>query len=131
MNKRKFLFFFCKISDFLGKVTFSPIKTEVKGLVRSIETKHSSNIDAFETVTNILRDEIFAKTASRPNSATSAFKWLVRHWMFLHYFLHIFVESQKPTKDCLKEAYENSLLKYHDQVIQSVFAVSITKVIFL
>lgn len=115
----------------MGKVTFSPIKTEVKGLVRSIETKHSSNIDAFETVTNILRDEIFAKTASRPNSATSAFKWLVRHWMFLHYFLHIFVESQKPTKDCLKEAYENSLLKYHDQVIQSVFAVSITKVIFL
>ena len=110
----------------MGKITFSPIKTEVKGLVRSIETKHSSNIDAFETVTNIIQDEILAKTASRPNSATSAFKWLVRHWMFLHYFLHIFVESQNPTKDCLKEAYENSLMKYHDQVIQSVFAVSKT-----
>ena len=109
----------------MGKITFSPIKTEVKGLVRSIETKHSSNIDAFQTVTNIIQDEIFAKTASMPNSATSAFKWLVRHWMFLHYFLHIFVESQNPTKDCLKEAYENSLMKYHDQVIQSVFAVSI------
>ena len=121
-NKTENLFSF---ADFLGKISFSPIKKEVKGLIRSIETKHSSNLDAFITITNIVTDETNAKTAVLPNSATSAIKWLVRHWMFLHYFLHVFVESQNPTKDCLRVAYENSLMKYHDQVIQSVFAVSI------
>ena len=112
-------------SEILGNTTFSPIKNEAKGLIRSIEAKHSSNANAFSTVSKIVEDETNAKTMDLPNSATSALKWLVRHWMFVHYFLHIFVESQNSTKDCLKTAYESTLMKFHDQVIQSVFAVSL------
>ena len=112
-------------SEILGNTTFSPIKNEAKGLIRSIEAKNSSNAHAFSTVSKIVEDETNAKTMDLPNSATSALKWLVRHWMFVHYFLHIFVESQNSTKDCLKTAYESTLMKFHDQVIQSVFAVSL------
>lgn len=112
-------------SEILGNTTFSPIKNEAKGLIRSIEAKNSSNAHAFSTVSKIVEDETNAKTMDLPNSATSALKWLVRHWMFVHYFLHIFVESQNSTKDCLKTAYESTLMKFHDQVIQSVFAVAI------
>ena len=76
-------------SEILGNTTFSPIKNEAKGLIRSIEAKNSSNAHAFSTVSKIVEDETNAKTMDLPNSATSALKWLVRHWMFVHYFLHI------------------------------------------
>ena len=44
--------------------------------------------------------------------------------MFLHNFLQIFAESEQSTQQCLSLAYEQTLKMHHDQIIESVFAVS-------
>jgi len=112
------------IYDILGKI-FVPIKTEVKGHVKGLETKYLSSNEDFEFIIDIIDAEKLSKKSSMPNSATSALIWIMRHLMFLHHFLRTYVESECSIKDCLKLSYENTLMKNHDQVIRNVFAVAI------
>ena len=109
----------------MGKTSFAPIKTEVKGHVKSLKAKHLSNTEKFQKVTDIIQDEILTKKSQMPHSATSALVWIMRHLMFLHFYLRSFVESEDSVLDCLKLAYESTLMMHHDQVIQNVFAVSL------
>ena len=111
----------------MGKI-FVPIKTEVKGHVKGLETKYLSSNEDFEFIIDIIDAEKLSKKSSMPNSATSALIWIMRHLMFLHHFLRTYVESECSIKDCLKLSYENTLMKNHDQVIRNVFAVSTWRV---
>ena len=101
-----------------------PIKTEVKGHVKGLETKYLSSNEAFEYIIDIIDVEKVSKKSNMPNSATSALIWIMRHLMFLHHFLQSYVESECSIKECLKLSYEKILMKHHDQVIRNVFAVS-------
>ena len=101
-----------------------PIKTEVKGHVKGLETKYLSSNEAFEYIIDIIDGEKVSKKSNMPNSATSALIWIMRHLMFLHLFLQSYVESECSIKECLKLSYEKILMKHHDQVIRNVFAVS-------
>ena len=112
-------------SDFLGK-TFVPIKTEVKGHVKGLETRFlSSNEITFEYIIDIIEAEKVSKKSNMPSSATSALIWIMRNLMFLHHFLRTYVESECSIKECLRISYENTLMKNHEQTIRNVFAVRV------
>jgi len=113
------------VYDFLGK-TFVPIKTEVKGHVKGLETRFlSSNEITFEYIVDIIEAEKVSKKSNMPSSATSALVWIMRNLMFLHHFLRTYVESECSIKECLRLSYENTLMKNHEQTIRNVFAVAI------
>jgi len=113
------------VYDFLGK-TFVPIKTEVKGHVKGLETRFlSSNEITFEYIVDIIEAEKVSKKSNMPSSATSALIWIMRNLMFLHHFLRTYVESECSIKECLRLSYENTLMKNHEQTIRNVFAVAI------
>ena len=112
-------------ADFLGK-TFVPIKTEVKGHVKGLETRFlSSNEITFEYIVDIIEAEKVSKKSNMPSSATSALIWIMRNLMFLHHFLRTYVESECSIKECLRLSYENTLMKNHEQTIRNVFAVRV------
>ena len=112
------------VYDFLGK-SFLPIKTEVKGHIKGLETKLMSNEDAYEHISKILKAEQSCQKAKLPNSATCALNWIMRHLMFLHNFLTTLLESEMTLIESLQFSYENTLSKHHDPVIKNVFGVSI------
>jgi len=112
------------IYDFLGKSSFAPIKTEVKGHIKCLKTKHLSNIQAFTFIIDILQQEKICKKSSLPNSATWSISWILRHLSFLHHFLHAFLTTDQALQEALNSSYENTLMEFHDQVIRNVFAVS-------
>jgi len=112
------------ITDFLGKSSFAPIKTEVKGHIKCLKTKHLSNSQAFTFIIDILQQEKICKKSSLPNSATWSISWILRHLSFLHHFLHAFLTTDQALQEALNSSYENTLMEFHDQVIRNVFAVS-------
>merc|ERR1712062_248207 len=112
------------IYDFLGKSSFAPIKTEVKGHIKCLKTKHLSNSQAFTFIIDILQQEKNCKKSSVPNSATWSITWILRHLSFLHHFLHTFLTTDQALQEALNSSYENTLMEFHDQVIRNVFTVA-------
>ena len=115
--------FFFMLPDFLGKSSFAPIKTEVKGHIKCLKTKHLSNSQAFTFIIDILQQEKSCKKSSVPNSATWSITWILRHLSFLHHFLHTFLTTDQALQEALNSSYENTLMEFHDQVIRNVFTV--------
>ena len=115
--------FFFMLPDFLGKSSFAPIKTEVKGHIKCLKTKHLSNSQAFTFIIDILQQEKNCKKSSVPNSATWSITWILRHLSFLHHFLHTFLTTDQALQEALNSSYENTLMEFHDQVIRNVFTV--------
>ncbi len=114
-------------SDWLGKSSFNPLKTEVRRHIKSLKTKIATNPEKYVSLSAILDEDGLNDKASMPTSATSAILWLSRHLMFLHNFLRSFAESEDEAslEDCLNKAYESTLAPHHDHVIRSVYGVSL------
>ena len=121
--------FFLLQLDFLGPKNFAPIHSEVNGHIIRIKTKFESNPMEFATLNDMVNIEIKSGVAEQNISASSSLLWLVRYLMFIHEFLRRFAESDinedTLIKDCLGNAYENCLRKFHTPVIHNVFSVSI------
>ena len=112
------------ITDLLGK-SFVPLKTEVKGHIKGLETKYLADTNEFRFIQLIMKNEQISKKSAMPSSATSAILWIYRNLKFLHSFLKNFVQkSEEEIQECLEISYKEILMEHHDQVIRSVFAVS-------
>ena len=88
----------------------------------------------FATLNDMVDVEIKSGVAEQNISASSSLLWLIRYLMFIHEFLRRFAESDINAdtliKDCLGNAYENCLRKFHTPVIHNVFSVSIYNIYF-
>lgn len=114
---------FSFFSDFFGK-SFLPIRNEVKGHLKGLETKYLSDQDTFKYIQNIVQVDKLNKKSKSPNSATVALVWVLRHLMFLQTFLNVFMDTDDDVNQCLNQSYDKVLAAFHDTVIQSVFGVS-------
>lgn len=113
------------ILDKLGSKAFAPVKMDINGNICKIRKKFDTDSDHFNTLQDIVRQELNTGTTKVSNSATDAIMWLKRALAFVAQFLQNIVDGETNLTLALQKGYSSTLSHHHNWVVKGVFALAV------
>ncbi|XP_066270555.1 glycolipid transfer protein-like isoform X2 [Branchiostoma lanceolatum] len=111
--------------DVLGPTAFAPVKSDIKGNIKKLTQKYSTDPARYSTLQAMVKQEMATKDK---NSATDALLWLNRALQFIRQILVGIATGEKDLTKVAKKAYEDSLKKYHGWMVQGIFSLAMKAV---
>eukprot|EP00118_Oscarella_pearsei_P011825 m.82460 g.82460 ORF g.82460 m.82460 type:complete len:677 (+) comp36292_c0_seq5:1162-3192(+) len=114
--------------NILGGTAFIPVKSDINGNIAKLRKKYQTNPNKFQTLQQIVNDELATNTCTAKNSATDALLWLKRGLEFIHLFLIEVVHGQQDLSVAAGNAYGRTLRRFHGWIVRGVFSLAVKAV---
>jgi pleckstrin family protein A (phosphoinositide binding specific) protein 8 len=114
-----------KFVELLGKA-FIPVRNDINGNIEKLNKIYESNPSKYKYLNEIVKTECETLSESDFKIGTDALIWLTRALNYNQIFLSLLLcdfEEGKETEDLsgfFSEAYERSLKKYHNWLVQKI-----------
>lgn len=112
------------VFDVLGSTAFVPVKMDIQGNIGKLQARYDSDPSHFDTLLDMVQEEIDSGANTARNSTADALLWLSRALAFIHAFLEQIQSGNPVLTECASVAYSATLKCHHGWVVRSIFAVA-------
>ncbi|XP_075558338.1 pleckstrin homology domain-containing family A member 8-like [Dermacentor variabilis] len=113
------------VFNVLGGRVFGPIKADIQGNIDKLDEKYSTDKDSFARLMAMLQKEVDEGRNATSGRAIEALLWLKRALEFILSFLSEIHSGNDNLSDCATKAYYGTLRRYHNVLVQKIFAFAI------
>ncbi|XP_077489761.1 pleckstrin homology domain-containing family A member 8-like [Amblyomma americanum] len=113
------------VFNVLGATVFAPIKADIQGNIDKLSDKYSTDSTGFAKLLAMLQREVDEGRDATSGRAIESLLWLKRALEFILQFLSEIHSGNENLADCASKAYGRTLKRYHNWLVQKVFAVAV------
>lgn len=113
------------VFNVLGGTAFAPIKADIQGNINKLNEKYSTDKDSFARLMAMLQKEVDEGRNATSGRAIESLLWLKRALEFILSFLSEIHSGNDNLADCATKAYNGTLKRYHNWLVQKVFAFAV------